>query len=105
MESYVSFPNDAILSGVALPEGFLEDQPETTTSRNAQPTSADTQVEEAATEEAAPIGRPQEKPTTSQTPSREPTLRENSPIWFPGWSEVLHPFQPVTAAGQAPLIP
>ena len=116
MEFYVSFPNDAILSSVALPEGFLEDQPETTISGSTQPASADspieeaameeaTPVEEAAAEEASPIGRPQEEPNTSQTPSREPTRRESSPIWFPGWREVLHLSWPVTAARQAPLIP
>ena len=29
---------------------------------------------------------------------------EASPIWFPGWREVLHPSKPVAAAGQAPLV-
>ena len=116
MESHVSFPSDAILSGVTLPEGFLEDQLETTISGSTQPTSANSPIEEAAMEEAtpvegaameeaAPIGRPWEEPSTSQTPSGEPTRRENSPIQFPGWREVLHSSQLVTAARQAPPIP
>ena len=81
MESYFSFPTDAILSRVAPLEGFLEEQLETTISGSPQPTSVDspikeaamkeaTPVEGAATEEAAPIGRPQEEPSTFQTLSR-----------------------------------
>ena len=82
-----------------------EDQPETTISGNTLPASAKPSIEEAATEEAAPIGRPQEEPSTSQTPSEEPTRRVRSPIQFPGWREVLHPSRLVTAAGQTPPIP
>ena len=36
MGPYVSFPIDAVLDSVAPPEGFQEDQPETTISRSAQ---------------------------------------------------------------------
>ena len=104
MELYLSFPNDAILDGVAPPEGFLEDQLETTISRSVQPVPTDP-IEQAAAEEAAPVGRPQEEPSTSQTPSKEPTGRVGSPIWFPGWREVLHPSRPVTAARQVPPTP
>ena len=55
MEPYISFCNDTVLSGVAPQEGFLEDQPETTTSGSTQPASADALIEEAAMEEATPI--------------------------------------------------
>ena len=116
MKCYVSFPNDAIFDGVALLEGSLTDQPETTTSGSTQPASTDypikevaaeevTLAEEAAVKEASPIGRPPEGPSTSQTPSEGPTRREHSPIQFPGWRELLHPSRLVTAIGQVPLYP
>ena len=55
MEPYISFPNDAILDGVAPPEGFWEDQPETTISRSAQPAPTEPPpIEQAAAEEATP---------------------------------------------------
>ena len=57
MESYISFPSDAILSSVAPLEGFLEDQLETTISGSAQPASADSPIEEAAVEEATQLKR------------------------------------------------
>ena len=113
MKCYISFPDDAILGGVALLEGFLKDQLDTIISGSAQPASANPPIEqvaarevtlakEAAVEEAASIGRPQEGPSTSQTPSGEPTRRESLPIQFPMWKEVLHPSRPVTATWQVP---
>ena len=56
MEPYVSFFNDAILDGVAPPEGFLKDQSEETISESAQLASTNPPIEEAAAEETAPIG-------------------------------------------------
>ena len=56
MEPYVSFPDDAVLDSVAPPDGFWEDQPETTISRSAQPGPAKIPIEEAAVEETAPLG-------------------------------------------------
>ena len=41
MELYIFFLNDAILDGVAPPEGFWEDQLETTISGSAQPAPTD----------------------------------------------------------------
>ena len=113
---YVSFPNDAIFGGVALPEGSLTDQTETTAPGSTQPASTDSPIEKVATkevtlaekaaaEEAAPIGRPPEGPSTSQILSKGPTRREHLPIQFPGWREVLYPSRPVTAAGKVPPIP
>ena len=91
MKCYVSFPHDAIFGSMALPEGSLADQLETTIPESTQPASTDSPIEEvaaaevtlaekAAAEEAAPIGRPLEGPSTSQTPSKGPTRREHLPI-------------------------
>ena len=111
MKCYVSFPIDAVFGSMALP-----DQPETTAPGSNQPAPTNSPVKEVAaeeitlaekvaTEEVAPIGRPMEGPSTSQTLSKGPARREHSPIQFPGWREVLHPSRPVTAAWQVPLIP
>ena len=105
IEPYISFPDDTILGGVAPPEGFLEDQPETTMSGSVQPASAKPPVEGAAAEEATPIWRPLEEPSTSETLSEEQTRGVMFPTQFPGWREVLHPSSLVTAAGQTPPIP
>ena len=91
MKCYVSFHDNAMFGSMALPEGSLTDQPEATASRSAQPASTNSAIEEvaaeevtlageAATEEAAPIGRPLEGPSTSQTQSEGPTRREHLPI-------------------------
>ena len=90
MKCYISFPDNAVFGGMALPEGSLTDQLETTAPRSAQPASTDSSVEEvateevtlpekAATEEAATNGRPLVGPSTFQTPSEEPTRSPRSP--------------------------
>ena len=93
---------------MALPEESLATQSEKTAPESAQPVSTNSPIEEAAVkvakEEAAPIMRPLEEPTTSQTPNEESTRREHSPNRFPGWREVLHPSKRVTAAGLIPSI-
>ena len=58
MEWYISFSNDTILDGVALPEWFLKDQTDLTISRDAPPTFTNVPIEEVAVEDAAPIGGP-----------------------------------------------
>ena len=77
MKCYISFPNDAIFDGVALPGESLTNQLETTIPNSAQPVSTDSPIKEVAVktavEEAAPIGRSPEGPSTSQTPSKGPT--------------------------------
>ena len=102
MECYVCFPDDAIFGGMALPEESLTIQSEKTIPKSAQPVSTNSPIEEAAVkvaeEEAAPIVRPLEEPSTSQTLNKESIRRELSSNWFPGWREVLHPSRPVTAA-------
>ena len=102
IKCYVSFPDDAICGSMALAEGSLTDQLETTAPRSTQPVFTDSPLEEvaaeevtlaekAAVEEAAPIVKPLEGPSTSQTLSKGPTRREHLLIQFPGWREVLNP--------------
>ena len=83
MKCYVSFPNDAIFSGMALPQESLTTQLEKTIPKSAQPASTDSPIEEAAgqvtEEEAAPIVRPPDEATTFWTLNEESTRREHSP--------------------------
>ena len=95
MGCYISFPDDAIFGGMALPEELLTIQLEETAPKSAQPVSTNSSIEEAAVKvtkrEAAPTVRPVEGSNTFQKLNEEPTRREQSPNWFPGWKEVLHP--------------
>ena len=106
MEPYVSFPNDAILSSV-IPLRKIPAGPAGDNHFWEFPSSLhQSTIEEAIMEEAAPVRRPQEEPSTPQTPGEEPTMkRKASPTWFPGWREVLHPSWPVIATEQAPAVP
>ena len=62
MKHYVSFPDKAIFSGMALPEGSLTVQPEETTPKNAQPVYVDSPAEEAA------MKATEEEPTRREQP-------------------------------------
>ena len=88
MKHYVSFPDETIFSGVALPEGPLITQSEETDPKNAQPAYADPPAEEAAV----------------KVTEEEPTRREQPQNQFPGWKEVLHPSRSVIATRQIPPI-
>ena len=88
MKHYVSFPDKAVFSSVALSEESLTTQSEEATHKSAQPVHTNSPVEEA----------------TAKITEEEPTKREQPPNWFPGWKEVLHPSRPVVAAGQIPPI-
>ena len=88
MKCYISFPDKAIFSGVALPEESLTTQSEETTPKGTQPVYTDSPVEEA----------------TVKVTEEEPTRREQPPNQFPGWKQVLHPSRPVIATGQIPPI-
>ena len=94
MECYMSFPDDAVFSSMALPEESLTTQSEETAPESAQPVFTNSPIEEAAVKvtrrEPAPIVRPAEGSSTSQTLNEELTRREQSPNSFPGWKEVLH---------------
>ena len=79
MKGYISFPDDAIFGGMALPDQSLTTQLEKTIPKSTQPASTDSSIKEAAVkvtkEEAAPIARPPEEPNTSWTPNKESTRR------------------------------
>ena len=104
MECYISFPDKAIFSGIALPEESLTTQLEETAPESAQPVYTDSPVEEATVKEAAPVVGPAEGSSTFWTPNEEPTRREQPPNQFPGWKEVLHPSRPVIPTGPIPPI-
>ena len=108
MECYVSFPNDTVFGGMALPEESLTTQSEETTPKSTQPVSTNSPIEEVALKvakkEAAPTVEPPEEPSTSWIPNENSSRREHSPNWFPEWREVIHPYRLVTAARQIPLI-
>ena len=107
MKCYVFFSDDAIFGSMALPEESLTSQSEKTIPGSTQPVYPNSPVEEATVkvteEEAAPNMRPAEGSSTFQTPNEEPTRREQSPNWFLGWKEVLHPSRLVIATGQIAL--
>ena len=63
MKFYVSFPHEAIFSGIALPEGPLTTQSEVTAPQNAQPAYVNSPAEEA----------------TVKVTEEEPTRREQPP--------------------------
>ena len=108
MECYVSFPNDAVFSVVALPEESLTTQSEKTAPKSTHLVSTNSPIEEAAVKvaekEAAPIVRPPKEPSTSWTPNKKSTRRKHSPNWFSGWRKVIHPSRVVTDARQIPSI-
>ena len=81
MRCYLSFLDGEVFKGMVPPE---ETSAIPTEEANPQSTSASTPEEEATTGVA-----------------REPAVERRHPK-FPGWEKVLHPFQPVVAAGQIP---
>ena len=85
MKCYISFTDEDIFSGIALPEESPITQTKEGTPKGAQPAKADFPVKEA-----------------TMDVTMEPT-REKKPLnWFPGWEKLLHPSWPVVAAGQIP---
>ena len=70
MKCYISFPDDAIFGGMALPDESLTNQSETAIPKSTKPVSTDSPIEEAAVkvakEEATSVARPPEGPNTSQ---------------------------------------
>ena len=87
MKCYISFPDEAVFSGMALPEESLTTQPEEATPKSVQPMQTN-----------SPVGEVAMKIT------HEPTKKEQPPNLFPGWREVLHPSRLVVATGQIPPI-
>ena len=88
MKCYVSIPDEAIFSGMALPEESFATQSEDTTLKNAQPTYIDSPAKKAA----------------MKATKEEPSRGEQPPNQFPGWREMLHPSRLVIAARQIPPI-
>ena len=84
MKCYISFTNEDVFSGMALPEEPPVTQPKEVTPEGTHPSKADSPVKEAIAE------------VTKET------TREKPPNQFPGWEEVLHPSRLVVAAGQVP---
>ena len=82
MECYVSFPDDTIFGGVALPEESLTTQLEETAPKSAQTASTNSPIEETALKvakkEAAPAAGPPEEPSTSWTLNEKSTRMEHS---------------------------
>ena len=83
MKCYISFPDEAIFSSVALLEEPSAMQPEEAIPKSAQPMQTNSPVEEAAMEIA-----------------KEPTKKEQPPNQFPGCREVLHPSRLVLLLGR-----
>ena len=83
-ESYISFTDEDIFSGVADPEESQETQPKEATLESTHPTQAEPPIKEAIT---------------------EVTREKKPPNWFPGWEKVLCPSRPVVATGEIPTLP
>ena len=85
MRCYLSFAKEDMFKGVALLEETSTIQMEEADPQSARSTPANT------LEVEATVGM-----------AREPTVEKRPPIKFPGWEKVLHPSQPMVAAGQIP---
>ena len=86
MKCYLSFAEEDMFKGVALPEEMSAIQTEKANPQSTRSTPANTPEEEAA------VGM-----------AREPTVEKRPPIKFPSWEKVLHPSQPMVATRQIPL--
>ena len=87
MKCYLSFSNEDVFKGMAVPENASIIPPEEVAPRGAQPTPADIPVKEAAVD------------TTM-----EPAAEKRPPNKFPGREKVLHPSRPIVATGQIPSL-
>ena len=85
MECYLSFSDEDMFKGIALPEETPTISPKEVTPQSAQPTPANTPVKRA---------------TTDMT--LEPAAEKRPLNRFPGWEKVLHPSRPVVTARQIP---
>ena len=85
MECYLSFSNEDVFKGIALPEETPTISPKEVTPQSTQPTPAGTPVKEA---------------TVDMTV--ETTTEKRPPNKFPGWEKVLHPCRPIVPTRQIP---
>ena len=84
-KSYVSFSNEDVFSGVALPEKPPVIPPKEAMPKGTKPTLANPSVKEATMDIAM-------ESTSGKKPLNQ----------FPGWEKVLHPSRPVVAIRQIP---
>ena len=85
MKCYLSFSDEDVFKGVALPKEAPIIPSEEATPGGTQPTPADTPVKEAAVDI-----------------TMEPDAEKRPPDKFPGWEKVLHPSRPIVTAGEIP---
>ena len=85
MKCFISFSDEDVFNGIALPEEPPIIPPEEATPESAQPTLADPPVKEA-----------------TMDITMEPTAEKKPPNQFTGGEKVLHPSRPIFAAGQIP---
>ena len=85
MKCYVSFTDENVFSGIALPEESPITQTKEATPKGAQSAQANSPVKEA-----------------TMDVTMEPTKEKKPPNWFPGWEKVLHSSRLVFAAGEIP---
>ena len=83
MRCYLSFSDEEVFKGMVLPE---EMSTIPTEEANTQTTGT------------TPARTPEEEATVGT--AREPAVEKRPPNKFPGWEKVLHPSQPMVAAGQ-----
>ena len=86
MECYLSFSNEDVFKGVAVPEETPTISPKEVTPKSTQPT---------------PAGTPVKEFTMDMTV--EPTMEKRPLNKFPGWQNVLHPSRPIVTGGRFPL--
>ena len=87
MKCYISFTDEDVFSGLALPEESPITQPKEATPKGAQPAQAESPLKEA---------------TVDVT--MEPTRKKKPPNWFPGWEKVLHLSRLVGCWTDSPLL-
>ena len=87
MRCYLSFSDEEVFKGVVPPE-----ETSTILTKEANPQSAET----------TPASTPKKEATVGM--AKEPAAEERPPNKFLGWEKVLHPSQPMVAAGQIPCL-
>ena len=87
MKCYVSFSDENVFSGLALPEESPITPPKEATPKGALQAPANSPIKEA-----------------TMDITMGPTTEKKPPNQFPGWEKVLHPSRLVVAAGQFPSL-
>ena len=88
MKCYISFSDEDVFSGIALPEESPTTPPKEATPVGTQPTPPDSPIKE-----------------TTMNITMEPIAEKKPLNQFPGWEKMLHSSRPVVAPGQiSPLL-